>query len=82
SDLSATAEETSRQAGEVAGAAEIASINVQTVAASTEELAASVREINQQVMKSAESAETAVGEAKRSEAQIRDLAGSADRIGD
>ncbi len=45
-NLAATAEETSRQAGEVAGAAETASMNVQTVAASTEELAASVREIN------------------------------------
>ncbi|CEJ10750.1 Methyl-accepting chemotaxis protein CtpH [bacterium YEK0313] len=81
-DLSATAEETSRQAGEVAGAAETASLNVQTVAASTEELAASVREINAQVMKSAASADTAVAEAQRSEQQIRELAGSADRIGD
>ena len=81
-DLSATAEETSRQAGEVAGAAEVASLNVQTVAASTEELAASVREINAQVMKSATSADTAVEEAKRSEQQIRELAGAADRIGD
>jgi methyl-accepting chemotaxis protein len=81
-DLSATAEETSRQAGEVAGAAESASMNVQTVAASTEELAASVREINTQVIRSSESAETAVGDAKRTETQIRNLAGAADRIGD
>jgi methyl-accepting chemotaxis protein len=81
-DLSATAEETSRQAGEVAGAAESASMNVQTVAASTEELAASVREINSQVVRSSESAETAVGDAKRTETQIRNLAGAADRIGD
>ena len=81
-DLSATAEETSRQAGEVAGAAESASMSVQTVAASTEELAASVREINTQVVRSSESAETAVGDAKRTETQIRNLAGAADRIGD
>jgi methyl-accepting chemotaxis protein len=81
-DLSSTAEETSRQASEVAGAAESASLNVQTVAASTEELAASVREINLQVLRSSESAETAVGDAKRTEGQIRNLAGAADRIGD
>ncbi len=81
-DLSTTAEETSRQAGEVAGAAESASMNVQTVAASTEELAASVREINAQVVRSTESAETAVVDAKRTEEQIRNLAGAADRIGD
>jgi methyl-accepting chemotaxis protein len=81
-DLSSTAEATSRQAGEVAGAAELASTNVQTVAASAEELAATVREISGQVAQSAQSAETAVAEARRSEEQIRDLAGAADRIGD
>ncbi len=81
-NLAATAEETSRQAGEVAGAAETASMNVQTVAASTEELAASVREINVQVVRSSENAEKAVGDARLTEGQIRNLAGAADRIGD
>ncbi|WP_439575122.1 methyl-accepting chemotaxis protein [Phreatobacter sp.] len=81
-ELSTTAEETTRQAGDVAGAAENASINVQTVAASTEELAASVREITGQVVRSAESADEAVQGARKTEEQIRALAGAADRIGD
>ncbi|MFN3853671.1 MAG: methyl-accepting chemotaxis protein [Phreatobacter sp.] len=80
--LSTTAEETTRQAGDVAGAAQNASVSVQTVAASTEELAASVREITGQVVRSAESADTAVQGTRHTEEQIRALAGAADRIGD
>jgi methyl-accepting chemotaxis protein len=49
-NLSATAEETARQAQAVSGAAEEASANVQTVAASTEEMSASIREIAGQVV--------------------------------
>ncbi|WP_168201540.1 methyl-accepting chemotaxis protein [Phreatobacter aquaticus] len=81
-DLSETAELTTRQATAVSGAAEEASSNVETVAAATEQLASSVREINVQVVKSAESADAAVADARRTEAQIRELASAADRIGD
>ncbi len=81
-NLSATAEETSRQAAAVSGAAEEASANVQTVAASTEELAASVREITNQVGHSTRVADTAAGEVASTEANIRVLSEAAEKIGD
>jgi methyl-accepting chemotaxis protein len=82
SDLSATAEETSRQAGSVADAANDAATNVQTVAASSEELAASVREITGRVGQSTEVAQTAAEEAANTEANIRLLSQAAEKIGD
>ncbi|MDR3374042.1 MAG: methyl-accepting chemotaxis protein [Ancalomicrobiaceae bacterium] len=81
-NLSATAEETSRQAQAVAEAAEEAATNVQTVAASSEELAASVHEINGQVSHSANVADTAFTEAESSNSRIATLATSAAAIGD
>lgn len=81
-DLSATAEETSRQASVVSAAAEEASSNVETVAASTEELAASVREINAQVSHSTAIAEAAAHEAAHTETSIGVLSTAADKIGD
>ena len=81
-NLSATAEETSRQAAAVSDAAEEASSNVQTVAASTEELAASVREISGQVGQSTKVAETAAQEAANTEDNIRVLSQAAEKIGD
>ena len=81
-NLSATAEETSRQASAVSDAAEEAASNVQTVAASTEELTASVREITHQVVHSTEVADTAAGEASSTEANIRVLSEAAEKIGD
>ena len=81
-NLSATAEETSRQAAAVSDAAEEAASNVQTVAASTEELAASVREITHQVMHSTQVAGTAAGEASSTESNIRVLSEAAEKIGD
>ena len=81
-NLSATAEETSRQAAAVSDAAEEASSNVQTVAASTEELAASVREITNQVSHSTKVADAAAGEASSTEANIRVLSEAAEKIGD
>ncbi|TBW41391.1 methyl-accepting chemotaxis protein [Siculibacillus lacustris] len=81
-NLAATAEETSRQAGAVAEAAETASGNVETVAASTEEMAASVREINERVCDSTRIAKVAADEAEATQENIRSLSGAADRIGD
>ena len=80
--MSATAEETSRQATSVATASELASTNVQTVAAATEQLHASISEISRQVTQSAEFASTAVVEADRTNATIQGLADTAQKIGE
>lgn len=58
-----------------------ASTNVQTVAAATEELNASIGEIGNQVTMSTKVAEEAVGEAERTSAVVTGLASAADRIG-
>ncbi|MFG1401796.1 methyl-accepting chemotaxis protein [Xanthobacter sediminis] len=81
-NLSATAEETSRQAQAVAAASEQASTNVQTVASASEEMAASVREINGQVAHSATVADTAFQEAETSNGHIGALAKAAVDIGE
>lgn len=81
-NLSATAEETSRQAQAVAAASEQASTNVQTVASASEEMAASVREINGQVAHSATVADAAFVEAETSNAHIGALAKAAVDIGE
>ncbi len=80
--MSSTAEETSRQSGIVAAAAEQASTNVQTVASATEELSASIAEINQQVNQSTAVAHRAVEDAEKTNAQVRGLAEAAQKIGD
>ncbi|GAB3448451.1 methyl-accepting chemotaxis protein [Insolitispirillum peregrinum] len=81
-DLSASAEQTTRQSQVVAGAAEEASTNVQTVAAGAEELSASIREINMQVTTSARIAHEAVEEATKTEHSVNVLTEAAMRIGD
>ena len=81
-NLSATAEETSRQAQAVSGAAEEAASNVQTVAASTEELSASIREIAAQVGKSNSSIDAAADEASQTANDVRGLAEAAQKIGE
>lgn len=80
-NLSATAEETSRQAQAVTVAAEGASDNVQTVAASAEELSASIREMSDQVSNSADIARSAAEEAERTSENIRQLSAAAQSIG-
>lgn len=80
-NLSATAEETSRQAQAVSVAAEGASDNVQTVAASAEELSASIREMSDQVSNSADIARSAAEEAERTNENIRQLSAAAQSIG-
>ncbi|PHK96622.1 chemotaxis protein [Pseudoroseomonas rhizosphaerae] len=63
-------------------ASEEASANAQTAAAATEELTASIGEITRQVSRSAEVSRRAVAETQRTEHTMRDLAGTANRIGD
>ncbi|WP_370677718.1 methyl-accepting chemotaxis protein [Pleomorphomonas sp. PLEO] len=81
-NLSATAEETSRQAQAVAGAAEEAASNVQTVAAGTEELSASIREISGQVSNSNRISQEAATAAGQSADNIQSLATAANQIGE
>ncbi|WP_181707698.1 methyl-accepting chemotaxis protein [Chthonobacter rhizosphaerae] len=81
-NLSATAEETSRQAQSVAGAAEETAGNVQTVAAGAEELSVSIREITNQVARSATIATAAAEDAGRTSDNIRSLSSAAQQIGE
>ena len=80
--MSATAEETSRQATAVATASEQASANVQTVAAATEELHASRQRDFPSGDAVGEFARTAVVEADRTNATIQGLAETAQKIGE
>ncbi|MBT3905039.1 MAG: methyl-accepting chemotaxis protein [Rhodospirillaceae bacterium] len=80
--MSATAEQTTSQAGMVAEAAERASSNVQTVATAAEELSSSINEISRQVAESANVAGGAVTEAGRVNEQVLGLAEAANKIGE
>jgi methyl-accepting chemotaxis protein len=80
--MSATAQETNSQAGEVTQAAELAGGGVQTVAAAAEELSASISEINRQVTQASGVAGTAVERARRTDITVRALAESASKIGE
>lgn len=81
-NLSATAEETSRQSQAVSVAAEESSHNVQSAAAATEEMSMSVKEIAEQIVHSVKVAEEAELEASLSEKEITDLAKAANEIGE
>lgn len=76
------AEQTTRQATEVASVAQETSSNVQTVAAASEELASSVTEIGRQVGQSEKVAQNAVNEAERTNTTIQSLFSQASTIGD
>ncbi|WP_443750739.1 methyl-accepting chemotaxis protein [Asticcacaulis solisilvae] len=80
--LAATAEETSRQAQIVTGAAEDAAVNVSTAAAATEEMTASVHEINTQVHHAADIAKAAVHDVAGTEGEIQSLTLAASGIGE
>lgn len=84
-----TADNMERNAGEnVTRAAEVneasqnASHNVSSVSSATEELSASIREIERQVAKAEEISQTAVTEARKSDETVRQMSESADRIGE
>jgi methyl-accepting chemotaxis protein len=80
--MSSVAGETTRQSTAAAIASEQTAMNVQTVAASAEELSASFAEIGRQVAHSLEIAGRAVGEAEATGETVRSLADAAQKIGD
>src|SRR5882757_2099823 len=80
--MTATAEETSRQATAVANASTEASSNVQTVAVATEELHASISEISRQVAQASATATLAVAETERTNRTVEGLAEAAQKIGE
>jgi methyl-accepting chemotaxis protein len=80
SQMSAAADETSRQSTIVAAASEQATANVQTVAGSAEELSASIREIGEQVTTAAQVASGASGQAASVANLAQTLAANAQRI--
>jgi methyl-accepting chemotaxis protein len=80
--MSATATHTNRQAAAVAVAAQDASASVQTVAAASDELTASIHEISRQVGESAKIAGQAVEDTRRTDAIVRTLADNAVKVGD
>ena len=79
--MTGSAEQTNRQAGDVAAAAELASAGVQTVAAAAEELSSSVGEISRQISHSAQMTREAVEGARMTDARVKVLAESAEKIG-
>jgi methyl-accepting chemotaxis protein len=79
--MSATAEQTERQASSVAAASDQALNGVQTVASAAEELSASIREIGRQVEQSNAVSLSASDEARRTNETVRDLADSSAKIG-
>ncbi len=81
-DMSAAADQTSRQATAVAAASTQASTNVETVAAAAEELSASIDEIARQVQHSNEISHRAAEEAKHTDGEVQNLANAATRIGE
>ena len=77
----ATADDTSRQAGSAAEAAETASVNVDGAASAAHELSQSISEIARQVTESATIAAKAANEADRTDSTMRELNEAASRIG-
>ena len=80
--MSATAEQTSRQATAVAAASEEAAGNVQTVASAAEELSSSIAEITRQVAESAQISNKAAIDAEHTDQTVQGLADAAQRIGE
>jgi methyl-accepting chemotaxis protein len=82
SSMSRSSEEAARQTAAAAAASTQASSNVGTVASATEELTASIGQIGQQVTRSAEIAEKAAEEARRTNAVVEGLASGTQKIGE
>ncbi|MDG5495258.1 methyl-accepting chemotaxis protein [Niveispirillum sp. BGYR6] len=79
--MNSAAQRTGEQSQGVAGAAQDATNNVQTVAAATEELATSSREIGRQVTEVADMVHEAVARGAQTRAMIAQLADAAQNIG-
>jgi len=82
STMSASANQAATQAAAVASAAQQAYGNVQSVSASTEELATSVREIRRQTTDAKGVTDTARSESQKVNNQVHTLAEAAQRIGE
>ena len=79
--MTGSAAQTNQQAGEVASAAETASVGVQTVALAAEQLSASIGEISRRIGQSAAMTGQAVEDTRRTDAIVQALAEAAERIG-
>jgi ABC-type transporter Mla subunit MlaD len=79
--MAGTAEGTNEQTAAVAGAAVAVSTGIEGMAAASEELAASIREIGRQVTESTRISAKAVQDAQHTDAVVRALAEGAERIG-
>jgi len=79
--LATTSQDTNKLTGTVAAAAEQTSSNMQTVATATEELTSSINEISRQVSESSDITHKAVDQANATDKTVRDLAETAERIG-
>ncbi len=71
---------TQQQAGAVASGAEEAAVNIQTVAAASEQLTASISEIGRQVAQASHVAKTAAQESEVTNQKVLALAGAAQKI--
>jgi len=80
--MTATAEETSRQATAATSASHQATTNVQTMSSAAEEMAVSINEIVQQVARSSGMAKAAVEEASRTNETVQSLADGSQKIGE
>lgn len=80
--LTKTAEAAQERSVNVASASTEASTNVQSVASSTNEMAASVKEISRQVQESRRIANDAVSQARVTDTRVGELSVAASRIGD
>ncbi len=80
--MSATAEESTKQAGAVAAASEESAANVQTVASAAEELSSSIAEIGRQVSHSSQIAATAVTESAKANEMVQGLLAASQKIGE
>ena len=80
--LFAIAKETTRQSTTVAAAAQQTTANVQTVAAAAEELSTSGHEISRQIAHSASIAQSAVGQADRTNTMVEGLLEATQKIGE
>ena len=80
--MSSSSEETARQATAAAAASSQASSSVGTVASATEELTASIGEISNQVTRSAQIAEKAADQARRTNVVVEGLASGTQKIGE
>ncbi len=74
--------DTQTRSSDAASATEMANSAVQAVAAASEELAATIADVNRQVSRSADIATAAMNEAEKAGTTVQDLADTTNRIGD